>query len=171
MGANQVAFGVAALFLIWYVVGAHYNRRRANALARAISHALAPVGARASIKPVGNSAFQIEVDEPAQGLTGLTLLCLLEPRDFPLAWVWMRLRGHRDRIVLKASFRQAPARPVVLEGQPVQNLGLRRLTVLRLQHRAPHLHLAFAVGIGEEEEIARAFRLVAGLAAGEVHVA
>lgn len=166
---NLVAFGVAAAFLLWYLVGGTINRRRANALARVIQHALLPVGRQATIKPVGSSAFQITVEQPVETMAELTLLCLLEPRDFPLAWLWMRLRGHRDRMVLKASFRRPPPESVSFTGPRAgaPGHGLARLTALRLQSTAPHLHLAFSFGPGEESEIPRALQLVARLAAGE----
>lgn len=164
-----MVLAIAALFLAWYFVGVTINRRRANALARAVHHALPPLGRSATIKPIGNSAFQVEVQELTEGLRAVSLICLVEPRDFPLAWAWMRLRGHRDRMILKAEFTRRPEQTLAWEG-PRPESGLRRLSALRLQERAPHLHLAFSFAVGEESDIATAFGLVGRLGRGEEHL-
>jgi len=166
---NQVVLWLAIALAAWYFAGARLNRRRANQLARAVYHAMEPVGSRASIRPVGSSAFHIEVDRPARGLRSVQILCLLEARDFPLAWLWLRLRGYRDRFVVKAELEQPPGRARDLRDDPSagRELGLRRLAALRLQPDSPHVHLAFAVGAGEEDDLARAFGWLGRLARGE----
>lgn len=169
MTADRLVFYLALAFLAWWVVGAQWNRRRARTLVAAIRDALPALGRGGTFRPIGASAFRIDVGEPTGGLQAVSLVCLLEPRDFPLAWLWMRLRGHRDRIVVKARFTRDPEQVLAVErGDPrAREFGLARLIALRVQPGESHLHLAFGVGPGEERtEIPRAFELVRLLAGG-----
>lgn len=170
MTANQVVIGLAVALAAWYFAGSAANRRRANQLARSIYHALPPVGERASIRPVGSgtSAFHVEVDRPAGGLRGAQILCLLEARDFPLAWLWMRLRGFRDRVVVKAELTRPPGWGWDGKGDPPEGWdpGLRRLIQVSVRPDAPHVHLAFGVGAGEEDDIGRALEWIGRVARG-----
>ncbi|HEX6989565.1 MAG TPA: hypothetical protein VF282_08855 [Bacillota bacterium] len=165
VGANQIIFGVAIAFLVWWMAGAQFNRRRAAHVARLIGQAIRPLGRGAAMRPLGNSAFRVDLERPAAGLEGLTLLCLLEPRDFPLAWLWMRIRGHRDRIVIKAAFDRPPAEAVQLQGdEAARRYDLPGLTVVNLQPSTPHLHLTVNLvrseGLDEADQIQRTMDLV-----------
>lgn len=161
MTLNQLVLWLAVALAAWFFAGSAANRRRANALARAIYHALEPLGSKASIRPVGTSAFHIEVDEPAGGFRAVQVVCLMEAREFPLAWLWMRFRGHRDRVIVKAHLVWPPKEAAA------RDPGLRRVIALRAEPDTAHVHLAFGVGVGEEAEIRRAFEWLGRMAQGE----
>lgn len=170
MDADRAVFALALVFLAWWVVGLQLNRRRGNTVARLIGRAATRLGRGVTIRPLGGSAFRIDLEKPEGNLSALTVVCLLEPRDFPLAWAWMRLRGHRDRIVLKAAFRRPPGQALNLIGEEAaRHFDLPGLTALTLQDAEPHLHLALNLGRGPEGEentrVERAFVLVQRLAA------
>lgn len=169
MGPDQIIFAVAIGFLVWWMAGAQYNRRRAAHVARLIGQAIHPLGRGAAMRPLGNSAFRVDVEQPAGGLTGLTLVCVLLPRDFPLAWLWMRLRGRQDQIVIKATLDRPPDEPVRLQGgDAAQRFDLPGLTAVNLQASEPHLHLAVNLrrtqDLDEDGQIRRTMALVRHLA-------
>jgi hypothetical protein len=156
-----VAIAIAALFFAWYFAGAFLNRRRAAQLIGAIREAVGAVGQKPTIRWHGRSAFEISVAEPLAPVVDLRLLCLLEPRDFPLALAWNRLRGRRDQVLIQAVF----SRPPRAKEQPDPgSLGIPGLTGVVMSAEQPHLRLTLQVGAGGEAAIAESFALVRKMA-------
>lgn len=170
---DRVAAAIALAFLGWLFAGRYWNRRRAGQLARAVQRALPALGSGASIRPLGGGTggFLVEVGEPGPGIRSAQLLCLLEPREFPLAWAWTRLRGRRDQIIVRVDGERSPA-PARVDGgsQEAARLGIGRLLVAATQRTSPHVQISFGVAPGEEENIPRALDLAARLARGEARL-
>lgn len=165
MDADRLAFYVALLFLAWWGAGGYANRRRLARLARLLAGAVPALGSGATLEAVGNGALRVEVGQPLPGLRAVQLLCLLEPRDFPLAWAWTRWRGLRDRLVVRAVLGpEAAARAAALApaaGAPVE--GLRHA---RVAGSPPCLELVVDLPPGQEERrIGQAVAAVAALTA------
>lgn len=156
-----VVVAVAGVFFVWYFAGALLNRRRAVQLLGAVRQAAGAVGQGATVRWHGRSAFEVAVGEPSPPLAGFRLLCLLEPRDFPLALAWNRLRGRRDQVLIQADFARPPRADRQLDAAAC---GIPGLTAAALSASPPHLRLALQVGSGGEAAIARAFDLVVQLA-------
>ena len=171
---DRVALAIAVALMAWLVVGRQCNRRRAVQLARAAGEAMRLLGEEATTRALGGGTggFLLEVTRPARGIRSAQLLCLLEPRDFPLAWAWIRWRGRRDQFILRVDG-ERPLRAARLEGRgrPAGGFGLRRLVLAATQPVSPHVQISFGVGPGEESDIARAVALAAGLARGELQLA
>lgn len=170
---NQVVAALAFALVAWLFLGRHWNRSRAHRLAREVQQALPVLGTGATIRPLGNGTggFLIEVQQPGPGIRSAQLLCLLEPRDFPLAWAWTRLRGRRDQLILRVDGARPPRRARV-EGrtEAAAGLGIQRLVMAATQPTSPHVQISFGVGPGEERDIARALELAAALARGEMRL-
>ena len=94
---DRIAFAVAVFLVFWLIGGRQWNRRRAVQLARAARDAMRLLGDDVRVQPLGGGTggFLMEVGRPGAGIRSAQLLCLLEPRDFPLAWAWTRWRGRR----------------------------------------------------------------------------
>lgn len=164
---TRVVVFLAFALLAWWFAGNWLNRRRYSALARAIYHAVPILGERATIRPVGSGSagFHVEVQNPVPGVRWAALLCLLEARDFPLAWIYTRLRGRRDTVILRVDFADPPREKARPDPRTAgAQAGLRRVVALQVQPESPHLQLSFGVGAGEEDEIRRAFEFAARLA-------
>ncbi|HEY3367195.1 MAG TPA: hypothetical protein VGK74_19235 [Symbiobacteriaceae bacterium] len=154
------AFGVALLLFAWYMAGLYLNRARSQQLLGVIREAIRQAGTRTTVKWFGRSAFQVDVGEPAHPFAAFRLLCLLEPRDFPLAQLWNRLRGRKDQVMIQVDFVRAPAEP----GQPAPgSLGIQGLTGAVIRAERPHLQLTLQVGRGGEQAIAEAITLATRL--------
>lgn len=157
--AGHIVFALAVLLLIWWVIGRELNRRRTRTLVAALRAALPVLGSGGEFRPVGSSAFQVTLTRPSAPFRSVTLLCLLEAREYPLVQLWTRLRGRYDQMILRADFAVAPRAKA--QARPE---GVERLTLCALQPATPHLQLSFAVPPGREEQIARAFAAAAALA-------
>ncbi|MBP2018813.1 hypothetical protein J2Z79_002228 [Symbiobacterium terraclitae] len=158
-----IAVAAAAVFFVWYFAGALLNRRRAAELIRAVRGAVGAVGEGPTIRWHGRSAFEVSVAEPVPPLTAFRLLCLLEPRDFPLALAWNRLRGRRDQVLINADF----ARPPRAGAPDPGRYGIPGLTGVELRAEQPHLRLVLQVGAGGEAAIEKSVALVRELAAAQ----
>ncbi|ADU52330.1 hypothetical protein Tmar_2252 [Thermaerobacter marianensis DSM 12885] len=171
---DRITLAVAVLLVLWLIGGRQWNRRRAVELARAARDALRLLGDEINMQSLGGGTggFLMEVGRPGPGIRSAQLLCLLEPRDFPLAWAWTRWRGRRDQFILKIEATQ-PLRTARLQGygRPAAGFGLRRLVLAATQPSSPQVQVSFGVAPGEESDIARAVALAAGLARGELQLA
>ncbi|MEW8979845.1 MAG: hypothetical protein AB2385_15755 [Symbiobacterium sp.] len=162
MGTGEIAVtAIAVVFLVWYFAGNLVNRRRASQLLGAVRASIGAAGRAPTVQWHGRSAFAVTVGEPAAPLAGLYLLCLLEPRDFPLALAWNRLRGRRDQVLIHADFVRPPRAGEQLNPA---SFGIRGLTGVALNATQPHLRLTLQVGSGDEAAIAAALDLVCELA-------
>jgi hypothetical protein len=154
---QNLVIAVSVVLLVWYFAGSYLNRRRAMVLTQAIRSAAEGFGAKPSIAWYGRSAFQIEFAEPVAPLTGLRVLCLLEPRDFALAWVWGRIRRRRDQVSVSASYARGPAPEAQ---QPAEAYGIPGLAGVAIQAKAPQVLLSLQVGAGNEGAIRRGMELL-----------
>lgn len=158
-----VVVGVSAAFFISWLTGSALNRKRAAALVRSLQQALPTLGQGASIRWFGAGAFQIDLAQPAAGLTRVQIVGLLEARDLAFVWLFWRIRGRRDRIVIQADFRRPPKSNDT--APPVSSLP--NLVSLTLKATSPNLHLVLQVPAGSEGSIANAFNLTRDLAGGK----
>lgn len=99
LAGTDLAIGLAAFLLLWYVIGIHINRRRAVTLMRQVRDSIQPFGGTATIRWFGRSAFRVEVEQLASPLVRLGASVVLEPRETFFLWVVGRLRGRRDWLV------------------------------------------------------------------------
>jgi len=100
---TNLAIGLAAFLLGWYVIGLYLNRRRAGQLVRQVRDSFQPLGGTATIRWIGRSAFRIEAVQLQAPLTGLGISLLLEPRETFLLWLVGRWSGRRDWLMLGVS--------------------------------------------------------------------
>jgi hypothetical protein len=103
LAGTDLAIGLAAFLLLWYVVGIQINRRRAVTLMRQVRDSIQPLGGTATIRWFGRSAFRVEVEQLAAPFARLSVSVVLEPRETFFLWVLGRLRGRRDWLVASAT--------------------------------------------------------------------
>ena len=99
---TDVAIGLAAFLLGWYVIGLQVGRRRAGALVRQVRDSIQTFGGNATIRWIGRSAFRIEVEHPKAPFTKLNISMLLEPRETFFLWALGRCFGRRDWLMVSA---------------------------------------------------------------------
>jgi hypothetical protein len=100
---TNLAIGLAAFLLAWYVIGLYVNRRRAGQLVRQIRDSIQSFKGTATIRWIGRGAFRIEVEQIGAPLSRLGLSVLLEPRETFLLWGFGRLFGRRDWLRVSAT--------------------------------------------------------------------
>jgi hypothetical protein len=100
---TNLAIGLAAFLLGWYVIGLYLNRQRAGRLVRQVRDSIQQFGGTATIRWIGRSAFRIEAEGLQAPLTKLGISLLLEPRETFLLWLVGRWSGRRDWLMLGVS--------------------------------------------------------------------
>jgi hypothetical protein len=97
------AIALAALLLLWYVVGGFINRRRAGMIVRQVRDSIESLGGTATIRWIGRNAFRIEVEKLAAPFEKLSISGLLEPRETFFLWLVWRLAGRQDWLMIRAA--------------------------------------------------------------------
>ena len=100
---TSAAIALAALLLIWYVVGSFVNRRRAGMIVRQVRDSIQSLGGTATIRWIGRNAFRIEVEKLAAPFEKLNISGLLEPRETCFLWLAWRLSGRQDWLMIRAT--------------------------------------------------------------------
>ena len=100
---TNLAIGLAAFLLGWYVIGLYINRRRAGQLVRQVRDSIQQFGGTATIRWIGRSAFRIEAEQVRAPLTALGISLLLEPRETFLLWLVGRSSGRRDWLMVSVT--------------------------------------------------------------------
>jgi len=106
--ANQVVIAFCALLVVWYIVGWQVNRRRGERLLAWILQGLRPLGDQITVSRLGTSGFQVNVGKAQVPFKGIETAILLEPREILLLWIFNRLRGRADHLVIKGTLRASP---------------------------------------------------------------
>jgi len=106
--ATQAVIALSIALVIWYVVGAQMNRRRASYLLRWVREGIREFGGEATWRRLGASGFQVTVEGTERPFKRIEMMVLLESREIPLLWLFNRFRGQRDLMVFKADLRTRP---------------------------------------------------------------
>ncbi len=108
------AFGLAALFICWYFIGAAINRRRIADAARWVHRGLEPYKERGqgkgnlSIKWLATNAFNVLLEGAQSPFRGVVATVLLQSRDMVTVWLIDRMTGRRDILLLRCDLRKLP---------------------------------------------------------------
>jgi len=92
----------AAMILGAFAVGTQLNVRKGDKMLRWMRGGLPLIGERATIRWLGSSVAEIKVTKPLAPFRTAEVLCVFEPRDVPIYWLWSRWRGRRDLLIFRA---------------------------------------------------------------------
>src|SRR6266542_4976368 len=83
-------------------------RRRARVLALWSKRAADPMGGKQAVRWLNMQSFRLEVREPHAPFRDATIVGLVESWDVPFIWLWNRMRGRRDMVLVQLSLRNQP---------------------------------------------------------------
>ncbi|MFQ6058194.1 MAG: hypothetical protein ACE5MB_04840 [Anaerolineae bacterium] len=128
--ATWAVIALSVVLVLWYFVGRQLNRGRGEKLLRWVREGLPVLGEESSVRWLGHSGFQVQVEGTKPPFRRLGLTILLEPREMLLLWLFNRLRGRRDILVLRGNLRSRPKAELELV-KARSRLGRRILSELR----------------------------------------
>jgi len=106
--ALPAVLALGAIFIVWFVAGNEYMRRRARALAIWSKRALDPLGGRQAVTWLTLHSFRLEITDVKPPFRSGTMTGLVESWDVPFTWLINRLNGRRDMVLIQLALRQQP---------------------------------------------------------------
>ena len=109
-----VVIGICALLILGYVRGFYYNRQRARQVMAWLYEGLktlGPVSAGERL-PGMSTGGRLEVKQAAPPLRRVEAVYLLAPRDNLLFWLFHRLQGKGDELILWLTCQSKPGQEV-----------------------------------------------------------
>jgi len=107
---GQLAIILICIILgIWFVVASIYNRRRGLLLAGWLQAGLRSLGGKADYKWIGSagSGLRASATDLAKPLKRLDAALLLETRELLPLWLFQRVTGRRDQLILRCALRHS----------------------------------------------------------------
>jgi hypothetical protein len=146
--------GLCVILALWYGVGHLYNRRRGQRLFHWLESGLDTLGGERNAGWIGSpaSGARISVTRAASPFRRLEITLLLENREVPVLWLLERLRGKRDRLIMKATLRSPGSGEV--EVGPSRRMAIRRDEQLWTRQTGPHGLVIAHQGSGAEQRAA-----------------
>lgn len=112
-----VVIGVCAALIVGYAGGYYYNRRLAEQVLDWLKRGLGQWGQVAPGERLGGLATggRLSVNAASGPFQHIEAFFLLEPRENLIFWLFDRLRGRRDELILKITLRAAPGKESLIE--------------------------------------------------------
>jgi len=106
--ATLMVIGLSVLLVLWYPFGRRMNRRRGLRALRWLREGIRAYEGQVSVNWVGASAFRVDVQGALGPFKRVGMMVLLEAREMLLLWIFNRLRGQGDMLVIKGDLRLKP---------------------------------------------------------------
>jgi hypothetical protein len=109
-----IVIGICALLIAGYIRGFYYNRQRAGQILAWLNEGLKTLGTVSAGEKLPGMATggRLEVKQAAPPFRRAEAVYLLAPRENPLFWLFHRLQGKGDELVLWITFQSKPAQEV-----------------------------------------------------------
>ena len=115
---------LSAFLFFWYFVANSLNRQRGIATYRWLYRSLEVVGKVSIAEWIGSSNMgaRLMVKNAAKPFRHVEARYLLEPREFPPYWLYSRLKGKRDGVVIQVTLRTALKVDFEITSQEIEHL-------------------------------------------------
>jgi hypothetical protein len=112
-----VVIGVCFVLIAGYIWGYYVNRRMAEQVLSWLKTGLGKWGQMTPGERLGSlvSGGKLNINQPVEPLQRIEIIYLLAPRENLIFWLFDSLRGRRDELVVKISYRAAPKKEDLLE--------------------------------------------------------
>ena len=123
-----VVIGVCAVLIVGYAGGYYYNRRLAEQVLDWLKRGLGQWGQVTPGERLGGLATggRLSVNAASQPFQRIEAFFLLEPRENLIFWLFDRLRGRQDELILKITLRAAPGKESLIEAGRRRDRDLRQ---------------------------------------------
>jgi hypothetical protein len=111
---QMVIIVISVLMGVWYVVGASINRKRGVATYQWLQAELEQIGKITEAKWIGSSGSgaRLLIGSASKPFRRVEVIFLLESREIMPLWIFNRIRGKQDEMVLKANLRKVPLQEI-----------------------------------------------------------
>jgi hypothetical protein len=102
-------FVVATVMMAGYLAGRRTNQRRSQQISNWLEPGLRSLGGTPTVHRLTRSAFRFQVTDARRPFQTVTSSVVLISREVLPTWLWERLRGNKDLLVMHVTLRQPPA--------------------------------------------------------------
>jgi hypothetical protein len=101
-------FVIAIVMMVGYGVGRWANQQRSRQISDWLEPGLRSLGGMPTVQGISRSAFRFQVTSARRPFQTVTASVVLISREFLPTWLWERLNGRRDLLIVHVTFRQPP---------------------------------------------------------------
>lgn len=105
---QAILFVLVAVVMGWFAAGVVWNIRRGSAVLKWMQDGLPRIGERTTLRWLGSSAVELVIAKARPPFRRAELVLVLEPRDVPWFWLFARLQGRRDLLIVRGQLAIAP---------------------------------------------------------------
>jgi hypothetical protein len=103
-----VLFALVAVVMGWFAFGVIWNIRLGNAVLKWMQSGLPRLGEKTTLRWLGSSVVELAILKAKPPFRRVELMLVLEPRDVPWFWLFARLRGRRDMLIVRGQISTPP---------------------------------------------------------------
>ena len=100
---------VAVVVVGWFAIGTQVNLHKGNKALKWLQDGLRVLGDKTSLRWLGSAAVELRIQDAKAPFRQAEVVVVLEPRDVPFTWLYYRLRGRRDLLIIRGQLRATPA--------------------------------------------------------------
>lgn len=122
--------GLSFFLFIWYFAANSLNRRRGIAIYRWLHRGMEEIGKISVAQWIGSSNMgaHLLVKKAAKPFRHVEARYLLEPREFLPYWLFTRLKGKRDEVVIQITLRSTPKVNFEINNWKIRNPTKKSIT-------------------------------------------
>lgn len=102
-------FVAAVVLMVGYGVGRWSNQRRGRHISDWLEPGLRSVGGTPTVQRVSRSVFRLQMANARRPFRTVTASAVLISREFFPTWLWERLNGRHDLLIIHITFRDPPS--------------------------------------------------------------
>jgi len=109
MSAGLSVFVAVVIIVVgWFALGTHTNVRKGHRFLDWLQSGLPLLGEKTTLQWLGSSVVRLKIEKAHDPFRRAEVLVVLEPRDVPHLWLWSRLRGRHDLLIIRTELRTVP---------------------------------------------------------------
>lgn len=113
VSAGAFIFVLVVIFIVgWFALGTHINVRKGHYFLEWLQAGLPLIGEKTTLRWLGSSVVDLKIENAREPFRRAEILIVLEPRDVPLLWLFSRMHGRRDLLIVRTELRTQPTMQV-----------------------------------------------------------
>lgn len=141
----SIFVALVVIFVGWFALGTHINVRKGHRLLDWLQTGLPLIGEKTTLRWLGSSVVHLKIENARKPFRRAEVLFVLEPRDVPPLWLFSRLEGRRDLLIVRAELRDPPKLQVEVLDRKAWSTVARDVKQLNWQLQSPSDNQPFQV--------------------------
>lgn len=141
----SIFVALVVIFVGWFALGTHINVRKGHRFLDWLQTGLPLIGEKTTLRWLGSSVVHLKIENAREPFRRAEVLFVLEPRDVPPVWLFSRLEGRRDLLIVRTELREQPKLQVEVLDRKAWSTVAREVKQLNWQLQSPSDNQPFQV--------------------------